>query len=52
MTAPITHDKLSTPQKSGRFEFVGKLAQPHASITDPAERRRVRFLATILLLLA
>lgn len=52
MTAPITHENLSTPEKSNRFEFLGKLVQPHASITDPAERRRVRFLATILLLLA
>ncbi len=43
-------NRLSTRKRIARF--LDSLARPSASITDPAERQRVRFLATIILVIA
>ncbi|MCP4363390.1 MAG: GAF domain-containing protein [Chloroflexi bacterium] len=52
MTEPIIHENSISAKISNRFQFLGNLTKPHNSVTDSAERQKVRFLATILLALA
>lgn len=51
MTEPTQLDNQFTTRERNR-RFLDNLAKPSDTVTDPAERQKVRFLATIILVIA